>query len=230
MTTYYLYVKTHSTTGLKYLGQTRAANPHKYPGSGKRWKHHLKKHGKNISTKILLVTEDKEELKETGVFFSKLWNIVESNEWANLKDEEGDGGFGAINENREYYNSIVSKALKGVPKSEAHKNAMRKGHDNDETRLLHSIATKNTRAAQTPERRSEIAALGGAGNKGKTQSFEHKMNRANAIRKTYRHGDRIVTNAKEYCINNDYNYVSFTQAAKYNRIYDNKPTEIVDAY
>lgn len=87
----YLYVKTHNKTGLKYLGKTTKKNPYKYPGSGVKWNRHLKKHGKDISTEILLVTEDKEELKQTGLFFSKLWNIVESDEWANFIPESGDG-------------------------------------------------------------------------------------------------------------------------------------------
>jgi hypothetical protein len=87
----YLYVKTHNKTGLKYLGKTTKADPHKYPGSGKRWLRHLKKHGFDYTTEILLATEDKEELKETGVFFSKLWDIVASKEWANLMEEKGDG-------------------------------------------------------------------------------------------------------------------------------------------
>jgi hypothetical protein len=43
------------------------------------------------------MTESKDELKETGVFFSKLWNIVESKEWANCKPEEGDGGWSHYN-------------------------------------------------------------------------------------------------------------------------------------
>lgn len=90
-----LYIKTHNKTGLKYLGYT-TQNPHKYPGSGKRWKPHIKKHGKDISTEILLITEDKEELKQTGLFFSKLWNVVESDEWANFKPEEGSGGVDPI--------------------------------------------------------------------------------------------------------------------------------------
>lgn len=88
----YLYVKTHNKTGLKYLGKTVSKDPHKYTGSGKYWKLHLEKHGYDYNTEILLETNDKQELKETGLFFSKLWNIVNSDEWANLKPEEGDGG------------------------------------------------------------------------------------------------------------------------------------------
>lgn len=87
----YLYVKTHNTTGLKYLGKT-VGDPFKYKGSGKYWKSHLKIHGDDVTTVILLQTESKEELRETGLFFSKLWNIVQSDDWANLTEEEGAGG------------------------------------------------------------------------------------------------------------------------------------------
>lgn len=88
----YLYVKTHMVTGLKYLGKTSAHDPHKYLGSGKRWRNHLKKHGCHFTTTILLQTDDPEQIKATGIFFSRLWNIVESSDWANLKEEAGDGG------------------------------------------------------------------------------------------------------------------------------------------
>ena len=88
---YYLYVKTHNKTGLKYLGKTTKENPHTYHGSGKIWIRHLKKHGYDYKTEIFLATENEKELKETGIFFSRLWNIVESKEWANLMEEKGDG-------------------------------------------------------------------------------------------------------------------------------------------
>ena len=48
---YYLYVKTHNVTGLKYLGQTKR-NPITYKGSGKRWNNHLNVHGNNVTTEI----------------------------------------------------------------------------------------------------------------------------------------------------------------------------------
>ena len=87
----YLYVKTHNKTGLKYLGKTNQANYHAYSGSGVHWKRHLDKHGHDYTTEILLATEDKDEIRETGLFFSKLFNVVSSNEWANLQEEKGDG-------------------------------------------------------------------------------------------------------------------------------------------
>lgn len=87
----YLYVKTHRRTGLKYLGKT-IRDPYTYKGSGTVWLRHIKKHGNDVDTKIVFSTDDKEELKQKGVYYSKLWNITESSDWANLKPEEGDGG------------------------------------------------------------------------------------------------------------------------------------------
>lgn len=85
-----LYVKTHNKTGLKYLGFTKQ-NPNKYLGSGKYWKYHLKKHGVDIATEIIGTYETKEELSSAGKYYSDLWDIVNSNDWANLMPEVGDG-------------------------------------------------------------------------------------------------------------------------------------------
>ena len=88
----YLYKKTHLKTGLQYLGQTTSKDPHTYIGSGVYWKLHLKKYGNDHSTEILKECQSKEEVKEWGLYYSKLWNVVQSNDWANLKEEQGDGG------------------------------------------------------------------------------------------------------------------------------------------
>lgn len=88
--TSYLYIKIHLKTGLKYLGQT-TKDPFKYRGSGKYWKRHIKIHGYDVSTQVLLATEDMNELKETGLFFSKLFDVVRSKQWANLIEESGTG-------------------------------------------------------------------------------------------------------------------------------------------
>lgn len=99
MTIYYLYVKTHLASGLKYLGFTEK-DPYSYKGSGTRWKNHIRKHGYNVNTNILLSTNSYEELVETGIFFSKLFNVVESDEWANLIPESGEG-VGGLKHNSE---------------------------------------------------------------------------------------------------------------------------------
>ena len=94
---YYLYIKQHSITGLKYLGYTSSKDPYKYKGSGKYWLRHLSKHGKYITTTILLATKDLADIKDTGIYFSKLFNVAKSLEWANLKEESGDGGWDYVN-------------------------------------------------------------------------------------------------------------------------------------
>jgi len=111
----YLYVKTHNKTGLKYLGKTISNDPHLYQGSGTVWKRHIKKHGYDVTTEILLETNDQKELKEVGIYYSTLWNIVESKDFANIVPEMGDGGAMLWTiESRQK----VSKALKGKKHTE----------------------------------------------------------------------------------------------------------------
>lgn len=89
--TIYLYKKTHNVTGLQYLGKT-TRNPYTYKGSGKRWGNHINKHGYDVTTEILRECKTNEEVKEWGLYYSALWNIVEDGAWANLIPESGEGG------------------------------------------------------------------------------------------------------------------------------------------
>lgn len=114
-----LYIKTHKVTGLKYLGKTEK-NPYTYFGSGIRWKRELKKYGNDVETEILFQSESLEEIKEKGLYYSNLWNIVESSEWANYIEENGSGG--DTSAYRDY--EAMSKRTKGVlkgPQSETHR-------------------------------------------------------------------------------------------------------------
>ncbi len=121
MTIYYLMIKTHSITGLKYLCQTKKTDPFKYLGSGKYWRNHLKKHGKTISTKILKECQTKEEVRELGIYYSDLWNVVESDEWANLMKESGNGRApGSKWTFTEDHCKHISAARKGCVLSEDH--------------------------------------------------------------------------------------------------------------
>lgn len=110
----YLYLKEHKITGMKYLGMTSAADPYKYQGSGKYWRNHLAKHGTLIETIILFKSEDKTKIKEKGKFYSELYNVVESKEFANLKIEEGDGGWDFINSNNSNYQELYRQNGKKV--------------------------------------------------------------------------------------------------------------------
>lgn len=98
----YLYIKTHNKTGLKYFGKTTSADPSLYKGSGVYWLKHLKKHGNYVTTEILGYYLDEEKCRNDAITFSENNNIVESTEWANLKEERLDGGFDYINENRNF--------------------------------------------------------------------------------------------------------------------------------
>lgn len=85
----YLYVKTHNTTGLKYFGKTTKKDPHKYAGSGKYWKRHLQKHGFDYTTEIVATFEDEALCEQFALKFSTDNNIVDSINWANLREENG---------------------------------------------------------------------------------------------------------------------------------------------
>lgn len=90
MCIYYLYIKQHKITKLKYLGQTKR-NPNIYKGSGVDWINHLKEHGNLVETTILITTTDKNERNYWGRYYSELYNVVESDQWANRIPETGGG-------------------------------------------------------------------------------------------------------------------------------------------
>ena len=91
----YIYVK-KLPNGVLYLGKT-VKDPKNYLGSGKLWLRIIKKYKYSLSdieTWILHRTENYHDLKTMGEYYSKLFNVVEYSQWANLKPENGDGGQG----------------------------------------------------------------------------------------------------------------------------------------
>ena len=112
----YLYIKKHNITGLKYFGKTVNENPVKYKGSGKHWTRHLAKYGNDVTTVWCHLFDDKQQLTEYAMRFSKENNIVNSNEWANLKDEDGLWGGGVrgakIKPHTEEHKQKISESIK----------------------------------------------------------------------------------------------------------------------
>jgi hypothetical protein len=103
MTIYYLYIKTHNKTGLKYLGQTKK-DPLAYSGSGTIWCKHLLDNGNDVDTTILLSTTCVKERNYWGRYYSTLFRITTAMDdygnriWANVIPETGGGGLqGAMN-------------------------------------------------------------------------------------------------------------------------------------
>jgi hypothetical protein len=95
MKKHYLMIKTNLNTKLKYLCKKTTDNIqtcYSYKGSGKYWLRHLAIHGSDISTEIIEICDTKEQLIERGIYWSKLLNVVNSEEYANLVEERGDGG------------------------------------------------------------------------------------------------------------------------------------------
>lgn len=194
--TIYLYVKTHNKTGLKYLGKTTAKDPHKYPGSGVRWLNHLNVYGFDYTTEIIRECQSEEEIKEWGLYYSKLWNVVENKEWANLKEEAGDGGRQSdeVREKmsrikKEQHNSGKTipwnKGKTGVYSEETRKKISESGKNrkhSEETKLKMSKADRSSykRIApvsdQTKEKLSELLRGKPGRATGKKWSDEQKAN------------------------------------------------------
>ena len=151
----YLMVKTHNTTGLKYLCKTKQKDPHKYKGSGDYWIPHIKKHGYDVTTEILKECSSNEEIKQWGLHYSELWNVVNARDdngrklWANLKPESGDGGFSLFGDSH----------------------PMRRAE----------VATKVGNALRGKKHSPERCAANAAGQRGKRYSEEDKKKRSNKL-------------------------------------------------
>lgn len=151
---YYLCIKTHNKTGLKYLCQTKQKNPFKYLGSGVRWKNHLRIHGIDISTEIVGKFKSKKLLVEAGRKLSKKYNVVKSRKWANLRDEEGDGG--------DTSKHIDYKAMKPMPRG------LWKRPDLTSYNQTRINPNKNKKLSKSTKKKMSIAQ------KGIKKSEEHK--------------------------------------------------------
>ena len=136
----YLYIKTHNNTGLKYLGKT-TQDPYLYKGSGKRWLNHIRKHGNNVTTEIVGQFATIEELREVSILLSETLNITNSNEWANLRPETGDGG-----DTSKFID--YSKLNRGKGQTYEQRYGQEKAH---ELKLLRSKALSKTRKGKTYE-------------------------------------------------------------------------------
>jgi len=89
-------IKEIEQTGLRYLCKRKQYSDPldhiKYKGSGKLWRRILNAHPEYTIKTTVLGLYDKDDLVKYGLYYSNLYNIVESTEWANLIPEAGDGG------------------------------------------------------------------------------------------------------------------------------------------
>ena len=154
--TIYLYKKTHSS-GIQYLGKT-TKDPFKYSGSGKVWKELLAEDSTH-STEILKICQNKQELYFWGKYYSELWNIVNSDKWANLVPETGGGG-PVPRKKSEVEKKKISESLKGHIQSQETKDKRVKSRagykHSDETKAKICAAAKKRR--YSPEARAKFKA------------------------------------------------------------------------
>ena len=86
----YLYIKQHSVTKKCYFGKTAKLDPIKYLGSGTRWLRHIKLHRKEfVETLWYCLFLDQEELTKFALMFSEQQDVVKSEDWLNMKIEDG---------------------------------------------------------------------------------------------------------------------------------------------
>ena len=151
--TIYLYKKTHNKTGLKYLGKTNNRYPNTYRGSGHYWKRHIAVHGYDVTTEILLETDDPEKIKEMGLYYSDLWDIVNERDengkktWANERPEMGDGGA----QTREIIKRTAEKnrGQKRTPEQNEAKSKRQRGSKKSEQWLEKRVGMKYNRRDDT---------------------------------------------------------------------------------
>lgn len=171
----HLYIKTHNITGLKYFGKT-VKDPFKYNGSGKYWTRHIKIYGNNISTQIVASFEEdqREEMTEFALFFSDFFDIVNSNEWANLKPENGlDGGRLGVDlsgKNNPMYGKNHSEETKAKIKE---KRALQIISHSEETKAKMRKPKSNTENYKKPK------------------SKEHKLNLSKSRKEKYKKVEKI---------------------------------------
>lgn len=146
----YLMIKRHRVTGLMYFCKTSTRDPLKYHGSGNYWKKHLKAHGRLVDTIWYQQFDSKEDLVEFALFFSEFHDVVAATKngkkiWANEVPEDGlqggqNRGMPSSQKGIKQPNVTValkgkkrpehSELMKGIPKSDEHRNNISKALKN----------------------------------------------------------------------------------------------------
>lgn len=197
----YLYIKIHNKTGLKYFGKTTRKNPEKYIGSGKHWKAHVKKHGNDVTTTILGVYHDIQECQEIALRFSQENNIINSNEWANLIDENGLDGAPKGHKGHIFTKEQLEKMSKkskekwSNPEYKEKMKQIHKNRWNDKEREKQSIRLKNE--FWTKERKKQHSEklkghIGSKKLKGVPKTIEHNRKNSAALKGKKKTSEHIL--------------------------------------
>ena len=121
----YLCVKQHSVTGKLYFCKTTKSYDQmlQYVGSGTYWRKHLRRHGEeHVITLWYCLFTERESCIGFALSFSAQENIVESNNWANLRPENGIDGVITGSSMGEKTKRKISESSTGKQVTEAHAN------------------------------------------------------------------------------------------------------------
>jgi hypothetical protein len=180
----WLYVKVHRDTGLKYLGKT-IRDPNSYDGSGVYWKRHLAKYGKHVDTIWSHLYTDPDILKSEAEFFSKVYDIRTSSEWANLVEENGSTGGNLYDQTTEEHKLLMSVRTTGKKMPADHGKNVSKSKSGKKMSplglLAHEQMVRESLAGvpKTKNHRMKIStSLSGL-----QKSDDHKMNLSESIKK-----------------------------------------------
>lgn len=174
----YLLIKEHKKTGLKYLCKHSSETLDDcfyYNGSGTYWKKHIKKHGSDLKTTCLFVTEDKNEFKKVAIEYSIKFDVVNSKEWANLTAEEGQGGNTVID-----YKEHSRKTSEGIKKSINYPNLLK--HLQVQTKISQPLAAKAAKQKLTGIKKTEEHKKNMSGKRPHVDQTGSKNNNAKKIK------------------------------------------------
>ncbi len=230
-----LYVKTHNVTGLKYFGKTTAKDAHKYRGSGKYWLRHIKKHGNDVTTTIVGVFEDVDECERVALAFSTENQIVESDNWANFRPENGRDGAPIGHPGHVFTEEQVEKLKEGLRNrwatpgfkervAQSHRNRwtdelrqkqtrrMREEFWTDDRRKAHSAKLAGRKMGSSPVRRKPKPE--GFGQR-VSQALRGKPKSAEHIAKMQQPKPRVcrLTDRKEMSVNHFTRWITLCDAA-----------------
>lgn len=162
-----LYIKQCPHCGLKYFGKSIRKDIDYYQGSGIMWKCHLKKY--KVKS-IHLWNSDwyyDTSITRFSLKFSKLNKIVESNMWANLKDEDGLDTF-----NFDLYNGS-ERHRENARKSMIKNRKSFSGTHSEKTKLL--LSEKNKGRIVSNETREKLSENNFSKNDPERQRIHAKM-------------------------------------------------------
>lgn len=96
---YYLMIKTHNIIDMNYLCITKRKDWKNYTGSGVYWNAILKKYGSLFNTMLLYNSNDYTDFLEVTQFYSKLFDVANNKNFANIIPENGydNGNYGKPN-------------------------------------------------------------------------------------------------------------------------------------